>query len=339
MATAFMDGEPGALRRFGPGLAVSFALAVAATLVWKLSGEPVLASPMVIAMVAGMVLRNAGLTGAGLAPGNAIALRPVLRTGIVLLGFRLTLGDLGALGGWGLAMIVTVVTLTFVLTRRMGRVLGVSPQLSELIAAGTSICGASAVLGVNTVTRARDEDVAYAIACVTIFGSLSMLGYPLLQSVLGFDDHAYGLWVGTSLHEVAQAVGAGLSVSDTAGETATIAKLSRVVLLAPLILGLGLIRHEARGPGRGQPVPLFVLGFLAAVIVNTVLPLPKAVVSGLLDASGFLLAMALGAMGLETSLAQLRREGLRPLLLGAFGWLFIATAGATGVFLLLHFTA
>ncbi|MFT3687638.1 YeiH family protein [Paenirhodobacter sp.] len=318
--------------RMWPGLAVGFGLAAGATAMWHLLGKPVFASPMILAMGAGIALRNAGIAGSGLTPGNAVSLRPVLRTGIVLLGFRLTLGDLAALGMVGIVLIVALVAATFWLTRRVGRWLGVAPGLSELIAAGTSICGASAVLGVNTVTRAQDEDVAYAIACVTIFGSLAMLVDPMLMPVLGFDAHAYGLWVGASLHEVAQAVGAGMAAGETAGETATIAKLGRVVLLAPLILILGVGRpHE--GP-RGLPVPLFVLGFLGAVVVNTVLPLPQGVVAGVLDLSGFLLAMALAAMGLETHLGALRRKGLRPLLQGAFGWLFISGTAACAVAIL-----
>lgn len=338
MTSMTMTDASALLRRAAPGLAAGFALAAGATLLWSWSGCPVLASPMILAMIAGIVLRNSGLAGPALSAGNALSLRPVLRTGIVLLGFRLTLGDLATLGIAGIVMILTVVATTFWVTRRAGRWLGVTPELSELIAAGTSICGASAVLGVNTVTRARDEDVAYAIACVTIFGSLSMLIDPILMPLLGFDAQAYGLWVGTSLHEVAQAVGAGMALGDTSAEAATIAKLGRVVLLAPLIVILGLSRPPAAAQGRVRslPVPLFVLGFLAAVVVNTILPLPKALVSGLLDLSGFLLAMALGAMGLETHLGELARKGLRPLMQGAFGWLFISAAAALAVWRISH---
>ncbi|KMK65883.1 YeiH family protein [Puniceibacterium sp. IMCC21224] len=319
-----------------PGLAVSFALALGGTMIWRLGGQPALLSPMVLAMVAGIAMRNTGVAGPRLSPGTKIALRPILRTGIVLLGFRLTLGDLGGLGLSALAMIIALVAMTFVLIRRIGRLLGVRSELSELIAAGTSICGASAVLGMNTVTRARDEDVAYAIACVTIFGSLSMLIFPGLQSALGFDDATFGLWVGSSLHEVAQAVGAGFSASDTAGETATIAKLSRVILLAPMILGLGLLRDKGRGEATGQSVPWFVIGFLAVVILNTFVPVPPVVIDLLLALSTFMLSMALAAMGLETNISHLRREGVRPLILGAFGWVFISVSAAIGVSILIR---
>lgn len=323
----------GALWRAGPGLAISALLALTGLFVWELSGRSVMVSPMIVAMLAGMVLGNSGIPSAGLAPGTALAMRPVLRAGIVLLGFRLTLGDLGQIGLGGLVLIVAIVGASFVAIRRAGRLFGVSPALSELLAAGTSICGASAVLGMNTVTRGRDEEVAYAIACVTVFGTLSMLLYPALGPLFGFGEAAFGLWAGATIHEVAQAVGAGWSVGEVAGETATITKLGRVLLLAPMILGLGLSRSggDARG---GLPVPWFVFGFLGAVAVNTVLPLPGAVTSALTFASTFMLAMALGAMGLETRLAALRSEGLRPLLLAAFGWAFISAGGAVLVALL-----
>lgn len=316
-----------------PGLLASAALALAATLVWQVTGKPALFSPMVLAMVAGIVLRNTTGLPETLSPGTALSMKPVLRLGIILLGFRLTLGDLIAVGPAGLAMIITVLFSTFFLVRFLGRLLGVGDKLSELIAAGTSVCGASAVLGVNTVTRGSDEDVAYAIACVTIFGSLSMLLFPAMMPLTGFDDHAFGLWTGSALHEVAQAVGAGFSVSDTAGETATIAKLTRVMLLAPLILGLGLVRN-VEGGAQKAPIPWFVFGFLAIAALNSVITLPTELRSALLTASTFLLTMALGAMGMETHLKRLLHKGPRPLLLGAIGWIFIASAGALGTSLI-----
>ncbi|QEW17967.1 hypothetical protein LA6_000123 [Marinibacterium anthonyi] len=317
-----------------PGLAVTAALAALGVLAWQLAGRSPLVSPMIVALVAGLLVGNSGLSMAKVSPGAAIALRPVLRLGIVLLGFRLTLADLGALGVTGLVLVVALVGVSFLVIRKVGGWLGVTPALSELIAAGTSICGASAVLGMDTVTRARDEEVAYAIACVTVFGTLSMLLYPALQPLLGLSQSAYGIWSGATIHEVAQAVGAGWSVGDMAGETATITKLSRVLMLAPMILGVGLVRHGKGGAGGKLPVPWFVFGFLAVVVVNTLVPLPGALVQGLTLTSTFMLAMALGAMGLEARFAALRSEGIRPLLLGAFGWIFIAGTGLAAVVVL-----
>lgn len=308
-----------------PGLVVCAALAVLAFGVTALVGSPLL-SPMVVAMLGGMILRNTVALPATLEPGFALCLKPVLRAGIVLLGFRLTLGEIADVGLVRLALIAAVLFATFGITLGLGRLLGVERKLTQLIAAGTSVCGASAVMGVNTVTKGSDEDVAYAIACVTLFGSLAMVLFPMLGPILGLDDMTYGYWVGASLHEVAQAVGAGFVGGDVAGQAATVAKLSRVILLAPLIFMLGSAMGGQAGEGRA-PVPWFVLGFLAMVCVNSALSLPQAVLEGLREASVFMLTMALGAMGLGARFGKLRAKGLRPLVLGLLAWLVIAGLG------------
>lgn len=312
-----------------PGLVLAAGLALVGFLVAGLVGS-VLLSPMVVALVIGISARNSVGVPAMFQPGLALALRPVLRTGIVLLGFRVTFDQLAEVGLTGLAVVAAGLLATFVFTKAAGRLLGVDRSLAELIAAGTSVCGASAVLATNTVTRGSDEDVAYSIACVTIFGSIAMISYPFLASALGFDAQTYGLWAGASIHEVAQAVGAGFANGDVSGEAATVAKLSRVAMLAPLILGLGLLSRRGNGgeTTAKAPVPWFVLGFVAAVAVNSVVPLPDALVSGFQLASAFMLTMALGAMGLETHVRRLRLKGGRPLLLGALAAVFMSTITA-----------
>ena len=305
-----------------PGLGLAGALALGATAAQRLSGIEAL-SPMVLALVAGIALRTLGGVPAAAAPGLALALRTLLRLGIVLLGFRLTLGDLASVGAPGLAGIAATLALTFVFTRAAGRALGVDRRLAELIAAGTSVCGASAVMAVNAVTRGRDEDVAFAIACVTVFGTLSMLLFPLLAAPLGLTPEAYGLWVGASVHEVAQAAAAGFAQGEAAGQSATVAKLARVMLLAPLVVFLLALRRSAPGAVR-PPMPWFVAGFVAAAAVNSAVAIPPAASAALSDAAAFLLTAALAAMGCEIRLARLRAVGLRPLALGALAWVFVS---------------
>lgn len=311
-----------------PGLALTAGLAMLGMLVARLAASP-LVSPMVVAMVAGIVLRN--LTGlpAAVQPGIALSLRQILRLGVVLLGFRLTFGQLAEVGLAGVAVIAAVLAATFVFTRAAGRLMGVDRRLAELIAAGTSVCGASAVLAVNTVTEGTDEDVAYAIACVTLFGSLSMLILPQFAAPLGLTSEQFGLWAGASVHEVAQVVGTGFARGEAAGQVATVAKLSRVLMLAPLILALGwAARTGAAGGGTARggraPMPWFVLGFVAMVAVNSLGVVPAPALGLLHGTSTVLLTMALGAMGLETHLRRLRLRGVRPLALGALAWVFIS---------------
>ena len=159
------------------------------------------------------------------------------------------------------AVIATTLFATFIFTKWFGRLIGVDRKLAELIAAGTSICGASAVIATNTVTEAHDEDVAYAVACVTVFGSLAMFLYPALPGVLHLDTRAFGLWSGASIHEIAQVVAAAFQVGKESGEYGTIAKLTRVTMLAPLVIGLGLLashrqrRHRQESTRMRVPAP------------------------------------------------------------------------------------
>jgi len=321
-----------------PGLVLTVGIAVAALALHRLPGLAAV-SPMILAIVIGMAVHNVVGTPQRARPGIVFALRRILRFAIVLLGLQLTASQVAAVGATGLAVIAATLVATFVFTVRLGRALGVDRKLAELIAAGTSICGASAVIATNTVTEAHDEDVAYAVACVTVFGSIAMVAYPLLPEVLGLTGHAYGLWAGASIHEIAQVVAAAYQEGRQAGDFATVAKLSRVLMLAPVVLSLGLlVRRRDRGTGSGSgkpgsgprvPVPWFVIGFVALVGVNSVVAIPDAAATGIAGATSFLLATALAAMGLETDIGKLRAKGLRPLLLGLAAFLFVATFSLT----------
>jgi uncharacterized integral membrane protein (TIGR00698 family) len=305
------------------GLALTAAIAALAFALRQIPGVGVL-SPLILAILIGMGFHNLIGTPAAAKPGVSFSLKKILRAGIVLLGLRLTFAQVAAVGWIGVGVIVVTLVSTFVFTKWLGHRLGVPRQLTELIAAGTSICGASAVIATNTVTRARDEDVAYAVACVTVFGSLSMIGLPLLQTVLDLGPHAYGLWAGASIHEVAQVVAAAFQRGEEAGHFGTIAKLTRVMMLAPMVLALGALATRRGGQaGQGAPIPWFVLGFVAMVALASTGWVPEAVTPWTTGLTQFLLAMALAAMGLETDINKLAAEGVRPALLGAASWIFI----------------
>jgi len=312
-----------------PGLMLTAAIAGAAFGLRQAPGLSIL-SPMILAIALGIGLKNIVGTPSAAKTGITFALRRVLRFAIILLGLQLTVEQTMAVGAMGLGAIALTVVATFLFTTWFGRVLGVERKLSQLIAAGTSICGASAVIATNTVTGAKDEDVAYAVACVTIFGSIAMFTYPLLPGLLHLDAHAYGLWTGASIHEIAQVVAAAFQGGQDAGEFGTVSKLTRVALLAPTVIVLGLAAAQrARRDGTASnqakaPMPWFVLGFLALMVVNSLVAIPADVKAAIILATTFLLSMALAAMGLETDLAKLRAEGIRPLLLGFAAFLFIA---------------
>lgn len=258
--------------------------------------------------------------------GILLCQRSLLRFAVVLLGFQLTFEKVLSIGTTGLAIAGIVVVSTFVLTSLLGRWLGVEAKLAQLIAAGTSICGASAIVATHSTIRSTDEDVAYAVASITLFGTIAMFLFPLLYASLPISEAQFGLWAGSAIHEVAQVVGAGMQVGDEAGRTAIIAKLSRVMLLAPLVLSLGLVMRRAHaGEAGGQiPVPWFILAFVSVVTLNSSIDLPPefARIAGML--STFLLSMGLAAMGLHANIAELRKKGTRPLLLAFVSTIFVS---------------
>ncbi|WAX93024.1 YeiH family protein [Aminobacter sp. NyZ550] len=313
-----------------PGLLLAAGIAALAFALRHLPGLGSF-SPMIIAIVLGIAFHNLSGTPVRAKPGVAFSMRKVLRFAIILLGLQLTASQVAEVGVTGVAIIASTLFATFTLTVWLGRLLGVEQKLAELIAAGTSICGASAVIATNTVTKASDEDVAYAVACVTVFGSIAMFAYPLLPGLLQLAPHAYGLWAGASIHEIAQVVAAAFQDGQQAGEFGTVAKLTRVMMLAPVVIALSLAaRQRARSSiatqsGTTAPMPWFVLGFIAMVGVNSLIDIPAEAKSWIVALTTFLLTMALAAMGLETDIRKLRAKGLRPLFLGLAAFLFIAT--------------
>jgi uncharacterized integral membrane protein (TIGR00698 family) len=310
-----------------PGLLLASVVAVSAYAIRQLPGLATF-SPLILAIVIGIAFHNLIGTPAVAKAGVTFSMRRLLRIAIILLGLQLTITQVIEVGGRGIGIIAAALVATFAFTVWMGRLLGVDRKLAQLIAAGTSICGASAVIATNTVTNAPDEDVAYAVACVTVFGSVAMFTYPLLPGRLHLDPHAFGLWSGASIHEIAQVVAAAFQDGQKSGEFGTIAKLSRVMLLAPVVITLGLM---ARGSNKSDqssarpPMPWFVLGFVALVGINSLITIPAEAKMWIVAVTTFLLTVALAAMGLETDIRKMLAKGIRPALLGALAFLFIAS--------------
>ncbi len=318
-----------------PGVVVCFVIAWLSVWVRDTTGLAAL-NPVVVALVIGILIRaTAGLPRV-LRPGAAFTVRPVLRAAIVILGLQVTPGQLVHLGPGALVLALAVVTLTIPFAVWLGRRLGVSAELSQLIGAGTGICGASAIVAANQVVRGRQEDVAYALAVVTLFGTVSLLLYPALDAGLHLDPRAFGLWAGSSIHEVVQAVGAAASGGPLATEAGTITKLARVVLLAPAVLGLGWwIRRDGglEGAELKAPVPWFAFGFLLLVAIGGTGLVPREAVRTSVVLVPIMMGAAVAALGLNTDLRALRARGMRPLLLGLLTTMFISALGLFGAML------
>ncbi len=314
------------MRELAPG--VLAAVAVAALCAGLTLVVPVLPG-LLVAIAVGAVARSAGLVPAALDPGLAWAGRRLLRAGVVLLGLQLSLGDLLGLGLREVAVLLVTVAATFSATLWLGPRLGVGRPLTLLVATGFSICGAAAVAGMSPVAEADEEDVATAVALVTVYGSIALVALPVVAGALGLSDRVAGLWAGMSVHEVAQVVAAAGTVSAAALTVAVVAKLARVLLLAPLVAGVGVVRRRsgASTGGRRAPlVPLFVVGFVVAVLVRSAGLVPDAVLPAVKPVTTLALAAAMTALGTQIHVGRLVRTGGRPLLLGA-----VSTVVAAGV--------
>lgn len=323
------------MRRWAPGLAATAAAVVLAVVASRLQSA---VGALVVALALGVALRNTGGFHPALRPGVTGSTKRLLRTGIVVLGLQLALGDVLALGPRVIALIVLSVVLGYTVTAWAGRRMGLSANGAALMAAGFSICGASAVAGMQQVVGADDEEVAAAVTMVTLYGSLSIVAFPLVGAALGLSDQRFGLWVGLSVHEVAQVVAAAGTAGVVALSVATVAKLGRVVLLAPMAAAVAWRTRRAQrgvgGPGASAPaVPLFVLGFLGAVAVRSTGLLPDAVVAAAPLVTTVLLAGAMFGLGTGISAAALVRSGGRWLAVGAVSTAVLGTVmlGATAL--------
>lgn len=292
----------------------------------------VLDIPVVLVAVAlGILLANTVGAPAVADRWLSFASGPILRLGIVLLGFELVFQETLRLGARGLAVVVGTVVATFFGTLWAGRRLGVSPGLSLLVATGFSICGISAIAAARDVTDADEEEVAYAIALVTLCGTLAIVLLPALQALLGLDDRAYGAWVGASVHDVGQVVATSSAVGGAAVATAIVVKLTRVLLLGPLVAWIAWSQHGAGLPRRRLVPPLFVLAFVGAALLRSSDVIPDGLLGAIADIKVALLAVALFAVGARVELRRLLAVGARPLLLGFASWAIVAVVAYAGV--------
>ena len=310
----------------GAAVAVAFAIHRRSTAV----------SPLVISVAIGVLLTNLGLITDQMRPGLTYGAKRLLRVGVVLLGTQLAARNVVDLGGPGLLVVLVVVVATFFGTQWLGRWLGLSGPMSLLVATGFSICGASAVAAIEPISGADEEEVTYAIAMVTLCGSLAIVVLPLINRLwLKLDDATFGSWVGASVHDVAQTVAASSAVSEEARRAAVIVKLTRVVLLAPLVAGVSVWRRRQGvtvASGARPPVlPLFVVGFLAAIALRSTGWMSAPTLKTLKSAEQILLAMALVGLGAGVQWSKLRRVGGRPLVLALASWVFIAALSLGGV--------
>lgn len=329
-----------AIRSLAPGVALSAAVAIAAVLSAPLVAKIFPIPAMVIALIIGIAL-NPLASKSVFQPGIAFCVKTLLRWAVALLGLRIALGEIVALGFGTAVIVVLSMAVTVISGFLLARAFGQKDTYGALAGAGTAVCGASATLATATVLpsyRGKEADVAFVVVAVNALSTLAMVLYPVLCLWLGFSQTATGVMLGATIHDVAQVVGAGYAVSEPVGNNAVIVKLFRVFLLLPVVICIGYwFASSHSGTQRAKvPIPVFAIVFLALCVFNSVAPsieslagLYAPVKAWLITFSTWGLLLAIGALGLGTSLSAITK----------LGWRHVATVTGTTLVILVLVTA
>lgn len=287
------------------GLALAVTIALCAGFLSEHYGAPVMLFALLVGMAFNFLADHPKCAG-----GITFASKPLLRMGVALLGFRLSIGDVTAQGWEPVAVIIALVALTLASGALLAPLFKRKIAFGILTGGATAICGASAALAISAVMPKRDNlerDTLFTVVAVTTLSTVAMVLYPLLFSVLGFNDEQAGFLIGATIHDVAQVVGAGFSISDEAGNVATLTKLQRVLLLPVVILAILIATRKSDGERVG--IPLFVVAFIVFMLINSTGLLPPAVVAFFVEASRWMLIIAIAALGVKTSLGAMVNLG------------------------------
>lgn len=305
-----------------PGLALALVTGVLALALADGTGWPA----MLMALIAGLTLGQVR-PALGREAGVELSAKSVLRFGIVLLGARISVGQIAGIGWEPFATVLVALPATILCGVLIARAMGRGVSLGLLSGGAVAICGASAALAVSTVLPSRadaDERLCGVIAVVTLLSSAAMIGYPVILGALGFSPQEIGVVLGATIHDVGQAVASGYSVSEEAGAASTIVKLSRVMLLPVVILALALMIKQDQGAG-STPFPRFVLGFLALVAINSLGLIPAGLAEALTFVSTLCLTSAIAAIGMKTRIAKVAGFGWQLPAILALETLFLVT--------------
>ncbi|MBV6459359.1 MAG: hypothetical protein HONBIEJF_02505 [Fimbriimonadaceae bacterium] len=315
--------------RLVPGL---IACVVLAALAMFLGGtafakDTLHAGELLIVIVLGMLARSTLPLPQSWAPGLVVARGAVLRWAVAGLGFKLSLSELAKIGGPSLAVILVSTTVAIAGGYWIAKRLGVNHQLAVLLGIGGGICGASAIVAADSVLKSEKGHVPCGLGIITLWGTVGILAYPWLGELLNLNSFAYGIWNGASLHEMAQVVAAGQSFGADAVAPSTVAKLARICLLAPVVVGLAwwmTRKHESHGEAKVAPVPWFLIVFLVFAVVNSFHVLSQDATALLLRADLWLLCIGMAGVGLQSGFQDVKREGWQPVVAGFLQWVLLA---------------
>ena len=300
-----------------PGFLVSATVAIAATFLSDHYGAPVMLFALLLGMAFNFLAKERQCSA-----GVAFTSSAVLRIGVALLGARITADEVLKLGYGPLLLTICGVSLTIPFGVLLARRMGLTRDFGILTGAAVGICGASAALAVASILPRhkdglRERDTIFAVLGVTALSTVAMIVYPIIVVSLNFDDLKAGMFLGATIHDVAQVVGAGYTLSDTAGEAATVTKLLRVALLVPVVIAITILLCRGQRPGHGNrpSFPMFLVAFVLLVAINSLGLIPEPLRAGLETTSRWALVAAIAALGIRTSLKDIAAVGPSALIL------------------------
>lgn len=314
-----------------PGVVVSVIIAAVAVFIENLMPIHIIGAA-VIAMFIGMIINHFLKDIKFLTPGVKFTSKRILKFAIILLGLSLNITTVLTVGKMSLAVMVFTLLTCFGGGYFIGKALGLNWKLSNLISAGTGICGGSAIAAISSTIDADDNDIAYAMSATFIFDMAMIVLFPIMGNALGMTDQAFGIWAGTAVNDTSSVVATGYAFSEAAGDYATMVKLTRTLAIIPTVITFAIIQlnlkrkeiKATQGDSKNLKMnfsitkifPWFILGFLAMVVVSSVFNIPEAVVSNTKSVSKFLMVCALAAIGLNTSFSSMKKAGIRPMIHG-----------------------
>ncbi len=325
-------------RIIAPGLTLALVIAIVA--IGMSSVTPSTIGPVLIAVLIGLAAGNLVRLPAVLGPGLDVVTSRVLRLGVVLLGARLSLGDVLSLGAVALWVAIACMAVAFLTVAGLARLLRVPTRLAVLLGVGTAVCGNSAIMATAPVIQAEEREIGFAVGTITLFGTTALLLFPLIGRLLSMPDEVFGFWAGLAINDTSQVVAAGAVHSPRALEVATVVKLVRNALMAPLIVLIAWwsIRSRVRAVQMGggevrsatlKAFPAFVVGFLVIATLSSVGVISAGLSSRMSEVSGFLIVIAVAAVGLTTNLTEIRSVGIRPVLVALGATSVLAVLGLT----------
>lgn len=310
-----MPSLPDRARALAPGLGVALVVAAAATFLSEHYTAPVMLYALLLGMAFNFLTENERTR-----IGIEFASKALLRTGVALLGMRIGWAQVIALGWGPVGMVIMLVAVTIVVSIGLAKLMGFNPLFGFLSGGATAICGASAALAISASLpghERKEQATLFTVIGVSALSTLAMIAYPVIAHAVGLDNRQAGVFIGATIHDVAQVVGAGYAISPEAGDTATIVKLLRVAMLLPVILVAGQItrRQAVEGTTRPPLLPWFVAAFVGLVVLNSVVAIPKPVTVGANDLSRWCLVASLAAIGMKTRLGDIVKVGFKPVVL------------------------